>query len=107
MCDDLGEDVQDELGNEQAPVKYTVRVATVGTAVSMLQNAQSVISTVRQVRSAGADPSLHALPQTAIGPTKVPRRAPSHLSTGDAHVAAREPRRAARDGLPQDGEGVE
>ena len=66
MCDDLGEDVQDELGNEQAPVKYTVRVATVGTAVSMLQNAQSVISTVRQVRSAGADPSLYALPQTAI-----------------------------------------
>ena len=48
MCDDLGEDVQDELGNEQAPVKYTVRVATVGTAVSMLQNAQSVISTVRK-----------------------------------------------------------
>ena len=87
-------------------MKYTVRVATVGTAVSMLQNAQSVISTVRQVRSAGAGPSLHALPPTAVGPTKVPRRALSHLSTGDPHVAAREPRRAS-DWLPQDGAGVE
>jgi len=36
----------------------------------------------------------------------VPRRAPSHLSTGDPHVAAREPRRAS-DGLPQVGAGVE
>jgi hypothetical protein len=88
-------------------VKYTERMATMGTAVSMLQNAQSVISTVLQVRSACAGPPLHALPPTAVGPTKVPRRAPSHLSTGDPHVAAREPRRAASDGLPQDGEGVE
>ncbi len=107
MCDNLGEDVQDELGNDQTPVKYTVRVATVGTAVSMLQNTQSVISTVRQVRSAGAGPSLHALPLTAVGPTKVSRCAPSHLSTGDPHVATREPRRAASGGLPQDGAGVE
>ena len=36
----------------------------------------------------------------------MPRRAPSHLSTGDPHVAAREPRRAS-DGLPQVGAGVE
>jgi transcriptional regulator of met regulon len=31
----------------------------------------------------------------------------AHLSTGDPLVAAREPRRAASDGLPQVGAGVE
>ena len=51
MCDDLGEDVTTNLATRpQVQVKYTARVATMGTAVSMLQNAQSVISTVRENR---------------------------------------------------------
>jgi hypothetical protein len=108
MCDNLGEDVQDELGNE-APVAGEVHSESGDGGDSSVDAAERTECHLdrSQVRSADAGPSLHALPPTEVGPTKVPRRASSHLSTGDPHVAAPEPHRAASDGLPQDGAGVE
>ena len=96
VCSNKECDVQHELVRPQAPVKYTARVATMGTAVSMLQNAQCHLDCLAKC---GRRSVMHARPPTASYK--------AHLSTGDPLVAAREPRRAASDGLPQVGAGVE
>ena len=99
VCSNKECDVQHELGNK-APGAGEVHSESGDDGDSSVDAAERTVSS----RLFG---KVRAQVRHARSATNRERSYKAHLSTGDPLVAAREPRRAASDGLPQVGDGVE